>query len=60
MNLRKLSLQVLLTIFALGSVSSSLPEPEEKDLGPKSEHSSIPWNRRLPGEGQGMLGGFSQ
>lgn len=37
----------------------SLPE-QQKDLGPQSEHSAIPWNRRLPGEGQGALGGFSQ
>jgi hypothetical protein len=38
---------------------SGLPEAPEKDLGPQSEHSSIPWNRRMPGEGSAAFGGFS-
>ncbi|GAA5495745.1 hypothetical protein SAMN02745181_2247 [Rubritalea squalenifaciens DSM 18772] len=50
-----LGLAGLLTL--LSASCGSLPEPQ-KDLGPKSEHSDIPWNRRLPGEGQGALGGF--
>ncbi|WP_018969502.1 hypothetical protein [Rubritalea marina] len=53
------SFKALLLVFAASSVSCNLPE-SEKDLGPTSEHSAIPWNRRLPGEGQGVLGGFSQ
>lgn len=49
----------LMGVFSGLSVScGSLPEPPKKDLGPTSEHSEIPWNRRLPGEGQGALGGF--
>ena len=52
---------VMATVVSVLSVScGSLPAPPEKDLGPQSEHSTIPWNRRQPGEGQGMLGGFSQ
>lgn len=42
----------------LCSSCGSLPE-REKDLGPQSEYSSIPWNRQLPGEGTAGLGGFS-
>ncbi|MFD2159464.1 hypothetical protein ACFSW8_11175 [Rubritalea tangerina] len=50
----------LASIVSVMSVScGSLPQPEP-DLGPQSEHSAIPWNRRMPGEGQGALGGFSQ
>ncbi|MFC5050249.1 hypothetical protein ACFPK9_06465 [Rubritalea spongiae] len=41
----------------LSTSCGSLPETE-KNLGPTSEHSSIPWNRRLPGEGQAAFGGF--
>lgn len=47
-------------VSAMSVSCGSLPELPEQDLGPKSEHSAIPWNRRLPGEGQGILGGFSQ
>ena len=47
-------------VSVLSTSCGSLPEPIDKDLGPQSEHSSIPWNRRLQGEGQGALGGFSQ
>lgn len=45
-------------VTALSVSCGSLPEAPEKDLGPKSEYSAIPWNRQLPGEGQGALGGF--
>lgn len=45
---------------ALSVSCGSLPAPPERDLGPQSEHSAIPWNRGLPGEGQGILGGFGQ
>lgn len=48
-------LAVLVTV--LSTSCGSLPETE-KDLGPTSEHSTIPWNRRLPGEGQAAFGGF--
>ena len=64
MRLMKAVKWIAVGLAALVSVLStscgSLPEPVEKDLGPQSEHSAIPWNRRLPGEGQGALGGFSQ
>lgn len=49
------SLGALISI--LSTSCGSFPETE-KDLGPQSEHSSIPWNRRLPGEGQAGFGGF--
>lgn len=51
----------LAAVVSVLSIScGSLPKPVDKDLGPQSEHSAIPWNRRLQGEGQGALGGFSQ
>ncbi|MGJ8671963.1 hypothetical protein [Rubritalea sp.] len=45
-------------VACLSTSCGSLPETE-KNLGPQSEYSSIPWNRQLPGEGSAGLGGFS-
>lgn len=45
-------------VVLLSTSCGSLPETQ-KDLGPQSEHSSIPWNRQLQGEGTAGLGGFS-
>lgn len=50
-----LSLATIVTV--ISASCGSLPETQ-KDLGPKSEHSAIPWNQRQPGEGQGGLAGF--
>lgn len=58
MKFTKLITVALAGVVTMFSVScGNMPEPK-KDRGPKSEESSIPWNRRLPGEGQGALGGF--
>jgi hypothetical protein len=50
-------LGALMTVMSVSC--SGLPEAPEKDLGPQSEPSSIPWNRRMPGEGTAAFGGFS-
>lgn len=58
MNFKKLVASILVVFSAVLSVScGSLPEPK-KDLGPKSEHSQLPWARRQPWEGQGAMGGL--
>ncbi len=48
----------LIGIVSLLSTScGTLPE-KPKNKGPQSSESAIPWNRRMPGEGQGVLGGM--
>ncbi|MEZ7957136.1 MAG: hypothetical protein QMC23_02655 [Rubritalea sp.] len=46
-------------IAVLSTSCGTLPE-KPKLNGPQSSESSIPWNRRLPGEGQGLLGGIGR
>jgi len=47
-------------LIAFLSVScGTLPEKPKK-IGPQSSESTIPWNRRLPGEGQSALGGLGR
>lgn len=49
----------LAVIVAVLSTSCGvLPELPNKVAGPTSSESTIPWNRRLPGEGQSALGGL--
>lgn len=58
MNFKKTLAAILVVTSAVLSIScGSLPEPK-KDLGPKSEHSQLPWARRQSWEGQGALGGL--
>ena len=58
MKFTKLITVALASVVTVLSVScGSMPE-RKVDRGPKSDESAIPWNRRLPGEGQGALGGF--
>ena len=41
----------------LSTSCGTLPE-KPKYKGPQSSESAIPWNRRMPGEGQAILGGM--
>jgi hypothetical protein len=41
----------------LSTSCGTLPE-KPKHKGPQSSESAIPWNRRMPGEGQAILGGM--
>lgn len=51
------SLAVIVAV--LSTSCGTLPE-KPKHKGPQSSESVIPWNRRLPGEGEGALGGLGQ
>lgn len=59
------SIMKLITLSLIGIVAvlctscGTLPE-KPKTVGPQSSESAIPWNRRLPGEGQGALGGLGR
>ena len=54
-----LTLSLAVIVAVLSTSCGTLPEkPQFK--GPQSSESNIPWNRRLPGEGQGALGGIGQ
>jgi len=41
-------------------LTSCAGEPEKKPAGPTSETSSIPWNKPVPGQGQGQFGMLPQ
>ena len=59
MKFNKIITFALAAIVAVLSTScGTLPELPGKDLGPRSSEGTIPWNRRLPGEGSAALGGL--
>ena len=39
---------------------TSCVEPEKKPVGPTSNTSNIPWNKPVPGQGQGQFGMLEQ
>ncbi len=45
-------------VAVLSTSCGTLPELPSKQVGPVSSEGSIPWNRRLPGEGSAALGGL--
>ena len=47
-------------VAVLTTSCSTLPPLPNKKIGPKSNEGTIPWNRRLPGEGSAALGGLGQ
>jgi hypothetical protein len=53
------TLLIVAVIAVLSTSCGSLPE-KPKHKGPLSSESTIPWNHRLPGEGQGALGGLGR
>jgi len=52
-----ITLGLAVIVAVLSTSCGTLPELE-KDLGPTSSEGTIPWNRRLPGEGTAALGGL--
>jgi len=50
----------LIAISAVLSTSCGTIQQKDEYKGPVSSESTIPWNTRQPGEGQGLLGGLGQ
>jgi hypothetical protein len=57
--MKYLTLSLAAVIAVLSTSCGSLPE-RQKHKGPQSTESTLPWNRRLPGEGQGGFGGLAR
>ena len=59
MKLSRLLMVILGSVMAGLSVSCATTDPNELSPdGPTSKYNDIGWNRRLPGVGEGALGGF--
>ena len=50
----------LIATFAILSTSCGTLPVKDEYKGPVSSESTIPWNTRQPGEGEGFLGGIGQ
>ena len=58
-HMKYISLALISAVALLSVSCGTLPE-RPKHKGPQSSESSIPWNHRLPGEGEGALGGIGR
>lgn len=57
--MKYLTFSLVAIVAVLSTSCGTLPE-KPKHVGPQSSESAIPWNHRLPGEGQGALGGIGR